>query len=547
MSQDETELSNEVLELAHLYENAPMGLCVTDTQHRYVRINQLLSDINGKAIEEHIGRTVQEVIPHIADQIVPMFQGVIDSAEPVVDHEVRGHTAAYPNEERIFLGNHYPLLSKSGEVRYVHTIVQDVTEQRRAELILKESNEELSARVEERTAELVDLSDQLRAEVVQRRRAEDTARAGEERLRRLIESTQIIPWEADATTWKFTYVGPQAALLGYPLRRWYEQDFWVDHIHSDDREAAVNFCMSQLPHGKNYEFEYRMIAADGKEVWLHDLVSVELSNGKPVLLRGFMIDITDQKLARIELARSEEAVREHREALARVQRTASLEQLAGAIAHELNQPLTGILSNAQAGELLIRKGDHERDEIAEILAEIVADTKRASDVIRNLRDLYREHTSDLTAVDINATVKDTLRLLSSEFIMQHVTLDRQLAEGLPEVKGNRIQIQQVLLNLITNGHEAMAGMDGARRLRIATERNGNEVVVSVADSGPGIDPDKIEMIFQPLATWKPGGTGMGLAISHSIVCAHGGRMWAENQPEGGALMSFSIPVLKGTP
>ena len=127
MAQHVNEVSSEVLELAHLYEKAPIALCVTDTQHRYVRINQRLCEINGKSVEEHIGRTVHEVIPQIADQIVSLFQNVIDSSEPILGHEVRGHTAAYPDEERIFLGDHYPLLSKVGKVLYVHTMVRDVT------------------------------------------------------------------------------------------------------------------------------------------------------------------------------------------------------------------------------------------------------------------------------------------------------------------------------------------------------------------------------------------------------------------------------------
>ena len=120
-----------------------------------------------------------------------------------------------------------------------------------------QSNEKLAAHVEERSAELVNLSDQLQAEVIERRRAEEAAREGEARLRRLIESTQVIPWEADATTWRFTYVGPQATALGYPLESWCERDFWVDHIHADDREATVNFCASQAASGGSYEFDHQ--------------------------------------------------------------------------------------------------------------------------------------------------------------------------------------------------------------------------------------------------------------------------------------------------
>ncbi len=131
------EVSSAELEVAHLYKRAPIGLCITDTQHRYVRINEQLSSIKGKSVEEHMGRTIREVLPHIADQIETMFQNVIDSAEPARDYEVRGHTLAYPNEERIFLGDHYPLMSKDGRVLYVHTMVRDVTAQRRAEIVLQ--------------------------------------------------------------------------------------------------------------------------------------------------------------------------------------------------------------------------------------------------------------------------------------------------------------------------------------------------------------------------------------------------------------------------
>ena len=173
MSQDEKQDPSEALELAHLYERAPIALCVTDRDHRYVRINQRLCDINGRSMEEHVGRMVQEVIPHLADQIVPIFQNVIDTAEPVLDYEVRGETLSDPGEERVFLGNHFPLISEAGEVKYVHTMVRDITDQRRAEASLKEANDRLEERVRARTEELVLLSEELKMEVIERARAQE--------------------------------------------------------------------------------------------------------------------------------------------------------------------------------------------------------------------------------------------------------------------------------------------------------------------------------------------------------------------------------------
>ena len=220
-------------------------------------------------------------------------------------------------------------------------------------------------------------------------------------------------------------------------------------------------------------------------------------------------------------------------------------QLTGSISHELNQPLTGILSNAQAAELMIQNGQWEDEEMTEIMAEIVADAKRAGDVIRNLRQLYREQKVEFLPVDINEIIEETIQLLHSEFIIQRVVLTTEYASSIPWVNGNKVQVQQVLVNLVMNGNQAMS--DKARddrRIHIVTAYDGDEVKAWVEDNGTGIDPDRIDRIFEPLATWKPGHTGMGLAISNSIIKAHGGRMWAENRPEGGARVGFALPLPK---
>ena len=249
------------------------------------------------------------------------------------------------------------------------------------------------------------------------------------------------------------------------------------------------------------------------------------------------IDITKLKLV-------EQQVSEQRGALARIDRAKRMGQLTGSIAHEINQPLTGILSNAQAAELMLMNDSWEADELKIIMEEIASDTKRARDVIRNLRELYRDQKIDFYPIDINSIINETIQLLHGEFVKFHVEVKKECDPDLPMVKGNSIQIQQVLVNLIMNGNQVMKDMKRNNRvLYVATSFSMYEVKVRVEDNGPGINPQNLDRIFEPLATWKSGGTGMGLAISNSIIDAHDGSMWAENKREGGACVGFILPVL----
>jgi len=246
-----------------------------------------------------------------------------------------------------------------------------------------------------------------------------------------------------------------------------------------------------------------------------------------------------------ELKKSEREAQEQRESLARMARTTRMGQLTGSIAHELNQPLTGILSNAQAAELLINNNQIEKKEFKNIVTDIIADTKRAGDIIRNLRELFRGHKGEYVPVDVNSIIEDVKKLLHSDFVIKQVKIDSSLALSLPPVNGNKLQLQQVLVNLIMNSEQAMSDMDKEdRKILILSSYDEYNVKVWVEDFGPGIDTGKIDLIFEPLATWKSGGTGMGLAIGNSIIEAHGGKMWAENRSEGGARVGFALPVLK---
>jgi two-component system sensor kinase FixL len=267
------------------------------------------------------------------------------------------------------------------------------------------------------------------------------------------------------------------------------------------------------------------------------LYSIKDANGEIDSVVGINMDFT-------ELKRAEKEAQQQRDTMARIDRKSSMGQLTGSIAHELNQPLTGILSNAQAAELMLKSGVWEVEEFKEILTDIINDTKRGSEVIRNLKELYRGQKVEFIPINIDDVINDTIQLLNSEFVMQHVVISVKSGSSIPSMKGNKIQIQQVLVNLIMNGIQAMENnVRDKREIQIQTTHNDTEVSTSVTDSGIGIHPDKIDHIFEPLATWKPGGTGMGLAISNSIVESHGGRMWAENRSEGGTRIGFSLPLI----
>jgi C4-dicarboxylate-specific signal transduction histidine kinase len=268
------------------------------------------------------------------------------------------------------------------------------------------------------------------------------------------------------------------------------------------------------------------------------LYSVKDEYGKIEYVVNTYMDITEVKHA-------EEDARKQQEIIARTGRTTRMGQLTGSIAHELNQPLTGILSNAQAAELMIKSGKWNDEGLMEIIKDIIIDTKRGGAVIRNLRESFREQKGEFLPVDVNDIVNKTTHFLRSEFVTQQVILTKTCASSIPKVNGNWIQLQQVLVNLIMNGLEAMQDTkQNDRKLLITTAHHADEVNVWVEDCGTGIKADRIDKIFELLETWKPGGTGMGLAICNSIIEAHDGKMSVENRSEGGARVGFVLPVLK---
>ncbi len=239
-----------------------------------------------------------------------------------------------------------------------------------------------------------------------------------------------------------------------------------------------------------------------------------------------------------------------RQEMAHIGRVSAMGELTASLAHELNQPLTAILNNAHVAERLLAADVVNVEELRDILDDIVADDKRAADVIRRLRQLLRKGDLEYTSLDLNEVVADVARLVMSDAAIRNVSIRVEAAPGLPRVRGDRVQLQQVVLNLVLNGLDAMREPGGGDRtlvIRTFTDGDAGVVGVAVRDAGPGIAAKDAEHIFDPLYTTKAEGIGMGLAIARTIVDAHGGRLTAANNAEGGATFRFTLPVDKEAP
>ena len=599
------------------------------------------------------------------------------------------------------------------------------------------------------------------------------------RFRDLVNSVEGIVWEADAATFRFSFVSDQAErILGYPVERWLsEPTFWKDHLHPHDREWAVSFCERATSENRDHDLEYRMIAADGRVVWLRDLVTVVVDDGRTTQLRGVMVDITHRKHAETALqeraglldlthdtvfvrdmadvvtfwnraaeefygwtakeavgkvshhlthtifpgpieriqadllrdgrwegellhtkadgsqavvasrwslqrdqhgqpfailetnnditkrkraeylaghvfetapdgiyivdrdyryrrvnpvfarrwrlpaeeivgmrmadlagkepfeetykpnmdrcfageevsfggwfptpggrrylaatysplrpdserveavlavtrdltdrVRESEALQEAQAELAHVTRVMTLGELTASIAHEVNQPLAAIVADANASLNWLAASPPDLGSVREALDAIVKDGHRASEVIQRIRQLATKTSPQKARLDMNDVVRDIVPLIGTEMRSHEVSLRIDLAPALPPVLADRVQLQQVLINLVMNGIEAMASIEGRSRELVIRSQPGDDdhVVVAVQDAGVGFDAQKTDQLFNAFYTTKPEGMGMGLSISQSIVAAHGGRLWATPNPDHGATFHFALPKM----
>jgi PAS domain S-box-containing protein len=283
--------------------------------------------------------------------------------------------------------------------------------------------------------------------------------------------------------------------------------------------------------------ELELTRRDGRPIWVQlNARGVGGAGGAAACLEGLLTDITARKQA-------ETALHQTQTELARVTRVTTLGELAASIAHEINQPLAAIVADTTASINWLAADPPDLDSVREALAAVVKDGHRAADVIQRIRELARKTDPRAARLDVNDVVQDVLPLVRTEVLRHGVSLRTELATALPSVMGDRVQLQQVVLNLILNGIEAMSSVeDRFRELLIRSSRlESDQVVVAVQDSGVGIDPGSAEQLFDAFFTTKASGMGMGLSIARSIVEAHGGRLWATGNADHGATFQFTLP------
>jgi PAS domain S-box-containing protein len=371
------------------------------------------------------------------------------------------------------------------------------------------------------------------------KRAEEALRASEAQLRLMADSLPVLISYVDREQrYQFNNLAyarwfgvPQDSLQGAPIR----------NVLGDHAYEAVRGYVEKALAGEDvrFETELRTQGDPGRYVLAHYVPNVD-RNGSVLGFYALVQDVTEQKRIDLEIQRQ-------REQLAHVSRVATLGELTASLAHEIHQPLAAIMSNAQAAVRFLAQEDPDLNEVRDILDDIVQDDRRADEVIRRLRRFLRRDKPELTPLDVNELIQEVMTLLKREALLRAVTIDVELDAHLPPVVGDRIQLQQVVLNLILNAADAMVDLaPESRKVIVRTEREDEgQARVALRDFGTGLDEQDLHRIFEPFYTTKPEGLGMGLAICRSIVEAHGGRLRAANNPDRGATFTFTIPVSRG--
>ncbi|MEH2207468.1 MAG: PAS domain S-box protein [Nostoc sp.] len=490
-------------ELRLITNAVPVKISYVDSEQRYRFNNKEYEDWYGLPASEISGKHIREILGE------SVYQSILPYVEAVLSGEQVTYETQLPNKDGT---NHYvnvtyiPQFSQEGKVAGFVALVTDITLHKLAEAALKQS---------------------------------------EKRLKTLTEKVRVIPWEVNANTGNFTYVGPQTVeILGYPLSDWYTDNFWEKNMHPEDREWAIEYCQESSLSLNNYEFEYRMLAADGRVVWLYDIVNVVRNENGPQLLHGFMIDITDRKQAeqeREQLLKREQAARADAETANRMK-----DEFLATLSHELRTPLNAILGWAQ----LLRTRKFDEATTGRALETIERNTRSLTQLIEDVLDVSRIIRGTLCLsmdrVELGSLVEAAIDTVYPAAQAKEISIKCRFDPKLEVVVGDANRLQQVVWNLLSN---AVKFTPKGGRVDVQLECVESYVQIRVSDTGAGIAAEFLPHVFERFrqadssSTRSHGGLGLGLAIVRHLVELHGGTVSAESPGIGqGATFVVSLPM-----
>jgi PAS domain S-box-containing protein len=382
-------------------------------------------------------------------------------------------------------------------------------------------------------------------DITDRKRAEEALRRSENYLAEAQRLSHTGSWAWNVGTKRQFWSVETFQILGFePNATKPTRESFLERVHPDDR-ASIERAETELYRGNDAEYNYRIVLPDSSIKYIHSVAHpISNDSGQVIEFVGTVMDVTERKRAEEE----RERLRQAQADLAHINRVTTMGELTASLAHEVNQPIAAALTNANTCLRWLTRDHPDLNEAREAASRIVKDATRAADIISRVRLLFKKGAPERESVDVNEVIREMTVLLRGETTRYNISVGTELATDLPQVTGDRVQLQQVMMNLMINGIEAMKDADGTRELAIKSQRTEKEeVLVSVSDTGVGLPPQQADQIFKAFFTTKPHGTGMGLSISRSIVESHDGRLWAaENSPRGTSFY-FTLPTKAEAP
>jgi PAS domain S-box-containing protein len=498
-----------------------------DQEWRYIYVNDAAARAIDRPREQILGRTLWELYPDIAGtELDRQYRRAMENRVPMA------FDFHYPRTDAWWANRFYPVPEG------LAVFATNITDRKRVEEVLGRAREELEQRVIDRTRELSALNEELTKEIAERECAEQRLRRSENYLSEGQRLTKTGIWAWNSSTGDLFWSEQEFSIFGLdPQKGTPSPSMVLDLIHPDDRSFVQQRLENAVRETKDIEWDCRVIASDGTIKNVHTTAHPVFASGMLTEYVGTTMDITARKQA-------EDALHEAREELTRVSRAVTIGELAASIAHEVNQPLSAVVTNGNAGLRWLAGDAPNLDEARQALRRIIRDGNRASDVIAKIRLLVQKTGTEKEQFDLKEAIAETVSLAQAEIRRREVAVRTELADDLPAVIGDRVQLQQVLLNLIMNGIDAMSCVSDRPRemIIVAVKDLPDEIRVSVRDSGTGFKAHDVDRLFEAFYTTKPQGIGVGLSISRSIIEAHGGRMWAVQNETLGATFQFTLPI-----